>query len=475
MSTNPTPRHATAPTAPARGVRTPIPGPKTAALLESGQLDMQAIYRLLVVDDEASQGCSLVDADGNVFLDLFSHFALGALGYNHPALLEVARSPEFVRAVANPTSSPFVPAPQWLSFLDGMTRYAPRGMSHIYCVDAGGEGVEAALKAGFIVHGERRRSAAGGPRNPLELPAAEQEKILMNAGSDAVAISLSGAFHGRGFGSLAATHSKTIHKADIPSFDWPVAPFPANRHPRHRYAEENAAVEAAALAELERIFDRYDGRVASLIVEPMQSEGGDRHASPAFFQGVQRLCKQANAAFILDEVQTGMGISGTLWTHEQLDLPTPPDMVAFGKKMQMGGFFASDAYTIRQFGRMYQTRNGDRARAMLALATLRTIEAENLLQNVRDVGALLLARLEELSDRFPSLITEPRGRGFLMAFDLPTTAARDELLKRAMRRGVFATYTGVRSVRLRPHLIMGAAEAIEAADVFHAVAAEMVG
>ena len=475
MSTRPTPRHAPAPPAPARGVRTPIPGPKTAALLASGQLDMQAIYRLLVVDDEASQGCSLVDADGNVFLDLFSHFALGALGYNHPALLEVARSPEFVRAVANPTSSPFVPAPQWLSFLDGMTRYAPHGMSHIYCVDAGGEGVEAALKAGFIVHGERRRSAAGGPRNPLELPAADQEKILMNAGSDAVAISLSGAFHGRGFGSLAATHSKTIHKADIPSFDWPVAPFPANRHPRHRYAEENSAVEAAALAELERIFDRYDGRVASLIVEPMQSEGGDRHASPAFFQGVQRLCKQANAAFILDEVQTGMGISGTLWTHEQLDLPTPPDMVAFGKKMQMGGFFASDAYTIRQFGRMYQTRNGDRARAMLALATLRTIEAEHLLQNVRDVGALLLARLEELSDRFPSLITEPRGRGFLMAFDLPTTAARDELLKRAMRRGVFATYTGVRSVRLRPHLIMGAAEANEAADVFHAVAAEMVG
>ena len=112
MSTHPSQRPA-----PARGVHTPVPGPKAQAMLQTGLFDMQAIYRLLVVDDEASQGCSLVDVDGNVFLDMFSHFALGALGYNHAALLDVARSPEFARAVANPTSSPFVPAPQWFTFL----------------------------------------------------------------------------------------------------------------------------------------------------------------------------------------------------------------------------------------------------------------------------------------------------------------------------------------------------------------------
>lgn len=467
--------HKLTPPAPPRGVHTEIPGPKAREMLATGRFDMQAIYRLLVIDDEASQGCSLVDVDGNVYLDMFSHFALGALGYNHPALLEVATSPEFARAAANPTSSPFVPAPQWFTFLEGITRYAPRGMTHIYCVDAGGEGIEGALKAGFIVHGEKRRQAAGQPKNPLELPASDQEKILMNAGSDAVAVSLSGAFHGRGFGSLAMTHSKTIHKADIPSFDWPIATFPANRHPLHRYAEENAAREAASIAELEQIFDRYQGRIASLLVEPVQSEGGDRHASPAFFQAVQRLCDQADVALILDEVQTGMGISGTLWTHEQFDLPHAPDMVAFGKKMQMGGFFANEQYTIKQFGRMYQTRNGDRARALLALATLRSIESLDLLENVRTVGAHMLSRLEELSDRFPALITEPRGRGFLLAFDLPTTAARDEFLKRALHKGVFATYTGSRSVRLRPHLIMGMADADEALNVFFSVAAEMAG
>ena len=461
------------PSAPPRAVHTDSPGPRAREMLATGQLDMQAIYRLLVVDDEKSQGCSLVDVDGNVYLDLFSHFALGALGYNHPDLMAVASSPSFARAAANPTSSPFCPGTQWFEFLEGIQRYAPAGMTKIYCVDAGGEGTEAALKAAFIVHGERRRQAAGGPKNPLELPLSQQEAILANAGSDAVSVSLSGAFHGRGFGSLTMTHSKTIHKADIPAFGWPIAPFPANRFPLERYADENAAAEAAALAELARVFDAYAGRVASLMVEPMQSEGGDRHASPAFYRAVQQMCQDAGAAFILDEVQTGGGISGTLWTHQQFDLPRPPDLMCFGKKMQLGGFFATPDYNITQFGRMYQTRNGDRARGLLALKTMQVIERDGLLDNVRTLGAYLLHRLEALSAAFPTLVTEPRGRGFLLAFDLPTTALRDEFLKRALRRGVFGTYTGSRSVRLRPHLILTEADAREACDVFDAVAREM--
>jgi 4-aminobutyrate aminotransferase/(S)-3-amino-2-methylpropionate transaminase len=226
---------------------------------------------------------------------------------------------------------------------------------------------------------------------------------------------------------------------------------------------------------LERILAACAGKVAAVLLEPVQSEGGDRHASPAFFRGVQALAAQAGAAFILDEVQTGMGISGTLWTHEQLDLPRPPDLCCFGKKMQMGGFFATAAYDIGQFGRMYQTRNGDRARAALALATLRTIESDDLLSNVCRTGAYFLARLEELAERYPALVSEPRGRGFLLAFDLPEPAVRDDFLARALRRGVFASYTGSRSVRLRPHLITRQAEVDEAIRVFDAVLRELAG
>jgi 4-aminobutyrate aminotransferase/(S)-3-amino-2-methylpropionate transaminase len=214
-------------------------------------------------------------------------------------------------------------------------------------------------------------------------------------------------------------------------------------------------------------------RVAAVIVEPVQSEGGDRHASPEFFRGVQELANEAGAALIFDEVQTGVGMSGTLWAHQQFALPEPPHMVTFGKKMQFGGFFARAPYVITQFGRMYQTRNGDRARAMLGQAILETIAAENLLANVKEVGAYFLARLEELAAKYSGLVREPRGMGFLLAFDLPTVALRDDFLKRALARGVFATYTGTRSVRLRPHLVTTKAHVDEAASVFDEVLHEM--
>src|SRR5207253_1206535 len=123
-----------------------------------------------------------------------------------------------------------------------------------------------------------------------------------------------------------------------------------------------------------------------------------------------------------------------------------------------------------QFGRMYQTRNGDRTRAMLGLATLRAIDEDKLLANVRDTGGHFLAALEGLAARHPHL-TEPRGRGFLLAFDMPTAAARDDFLKRAMRRGVFASYTGTRSVRLRPHLVTTRADVDLAIAAFDAVLA----
>lgn len=457
-----------------RGVHTELPGPVARALIERGRFDMQTIYRSVIFDEVRSQGTTLVDVDGNGFLDLFSSFALGSLGYNHPALLAAARSDAYVRAAANPTSTPFVTSESWISFMEQMQqRWAPRGMTRMFCVDAGGEGVESAMKAAFLVHGEARRRARGAPQNPLELPADQLSAIMNNAGTDAVVVSFGGAFHGRGLGPMSATHSKVIHKADLPAFPWPSVPFPASRWPLQRFAEENAAAEAESLRALEAVLDQYAGRVAAILVEPVQSEGGDRHASPAFFQRVQALARAAGAALLLDEVQTGVAISGTMWCHEQLGLDGPPDLCTFGKKMQLGGFFAAPGHDVTQFGRMYQTRNGDRGRAVLASAVLQTIETEGLLANVRENGRRFLDGLQALSERFPAVITEARGKGFLLAFDLPTVAARDDFLKRSLRRGVFATYTGTRSVRLRPHLITTAADVDAALSTFHAVAAEL--
>ena len=136
-----------------------VPGPRTRELAARGGFDMQGIYRTLVIDDVASLGPYAVDVDGNVLLDMFANFALGALGYNHPAVMAVTRSAAFAHASANPTSTPFVTTRAWFDFLEALeSRFAPRGMTKVFCVDAGGEGVEAALKAAFIVHAERRRA-----------------------------------------------------------------------------------------------------------------------------------------------------------------------------------------------------------------------------------------------------------------------------------------------------------------------------
>ena len=149
-------------------------------------------------------------------------------------------------------------------------------------------------------------------------------------------------------------------------------------------------------------------------------------------------------------------------------------MVVFGKKMQLGGFFAGERYDISQFGRMYQTRNGDRARAAIALATLEAIEEERLLTAVRTQGEYFVEQLRELAARHPTLVSQPRGVGFLLAFDMPTPELRNTFLVRAREKGVMASYTGTRSVRLRPHLITTRKEIDEALAVFGAVLDELV-
>ncbi len=447
------------------------PGPRVSEALRRGRGDLQAGYRTLVFDDARSSGSTLVDLDGNEFLDLFSSFGLGALGYQHPALVEAASSDAHVRAAANPTSTPFLTTTDWLDFVDDVVaHYAPRGMSQAFFVDSGGEGVDQALKAAYLRHGERTRVAAGQDPSPLAHPD-RWAGWLANAGSPAVVLSFEGAFHGRGLGPLSATRSRPMHKADQPAFPWPVAPFPALRWPLERHADENERATEASLAAVDRVLGTSE--VAAVIVEPIQSEGGDRHAAPAFFQGLRRLTAAAGVSLIVDEVQTGVGLTGELWATDGLDLPSPPDFVCFGKKMQLGGFFCAADASITRFGRLYQTRNGDRARAILARATLETIARDGLLAKARRLGATFLSGLVALGERFPGLVTEPRGRGLALAFDLPDTALRDAFNRGTLRRGVFTTYCGPRTVRLRPHLILTESEIDQALAVFHDTLTEL--
>lgn len=173
----------------------------------------------------------------------------------------------------------------------------------------------------------------------------ENESCMINQppGSPRLSIlSFHGAFHGRTLGSLAATHSKPIHKLDIPSFDWPIASFPKYKYPLEDNKRDNDNEDKKCLAEVEDLMVTYKKKgipVAGIVVEPIQSEGGDNEASPEFFQELQRIAKRHGAGLLIDEVQTGGGPTGKMWCHEHFNLETPPDIVTFSKKMQLGGYY----------------------------------------------------------------------------------------------------------------------------------------
>nr|MBE5725108.1 putative4-aminobutyrate aminotransferase, mitochondrial-like [Cucujiformia] len=193
----------------------------------------------------------------------------------------------------------------------------------------------------------------------------EEDSCMLNLPPGSPKLSLlcfHGAFHGRTFGALSTTHSKAIHKIDIPAFDWPVAHFPKYKYPLEENVRENNAEDAKCLAEVEELIEKYKNKgipVAGIVVEPIQSEGGDNEASPEFFQGLQDISKKNGLALLMDEVQTGCGATGKMWCHEHFNLKSPPDVVTFSKKMLIGGYFHTAEMRPEQPYRVFNTWMGD--------------------------------------------------------------------------------------------------------------------
>lgn len=268
----------------------------------------------------------------------YAQIASIPVGYNNPHLLKAAASPEMARALVNRPALGNFPSAEWADILkSGILKVAPKGLNQVFTAMAGSDANETAYKAAFIY---RRQQERGGAH--VEFSEEDMTSAMLNKspGSPQLSIlSFKSAFHGRLFGSLSTTRSKPIHKLDIPAFDWPQAPFPALKYPLEEHAKENAEEEQRCLQEVERIIKEFHNPVAAVVVEPIQSEGGDNHASPAFFRGLREITKRNNVLFIVDEVQTGVGATGKFWAHDHWNLETPPDIVTFSKKAQAAGFY----------------------------------------------------------------------------------------------------------------------------------------
>jgi L-lysine 6-transaminase len=396
----------------------------------------------LILDLRRSQGSWLVDArTGERYLDLYTFFASAPLGINPAGVVD---DPEFVaqltEAAMNKPTNPDIYTAHYADFVDVFARVlGDPALPHMFFIEGGALAVENALKCAFdwkSRHNEMHgRSARAGT------------KVLH----------LTRAFHGRSGYTLSLTNTDPVKTERYPMFDWPRIEVPAVTFPLDAYLDEVVAAEQAALSRAEAAFRDNPHDIACFIAEPIQGEGGDNHMRAEFLQAMQRLCEENDALFILDEVQTGVGLTGTAWAYQQLGLA--PDIVAFGKKVQLGGIMAGrrvdqvpdNVFTVS--GRINSTWGGGLVDMVRSRRLLEIIERDGLLGRAAASGAWFLAELQEFGARYPGLVSNVRSRGQMSAFDLPDAAQRDSLngALRAEER-ILLLPSGPRSIRFRPAL-----------------------
>jgi L-lysine 6-transaminase len=311
-------------------------------------------------------------------------------------------------------------------------------LPHLFFVEGGALAVENALKAAFDWK-SRTNEAAGRSRD---------------LGTKAMHLTM--AFHGRSGYTLSMTNTDPTKTDRFPKFDWPRIDTPAVTFPIDEHLAEIEAAEAHALEQARAAFEASPHDIACFVAEPIQGEGGDNHMRPEFLQAMQAMCHEYDALFILDEVQTGVGLTGTPWLYQQLGLE--PDIVSFAKKVQLGGVMAGRRIddvpnnVFRESGRINSTWGGGLVDMVRSRRMLEIIEADGLFDHAAKLGEVFLGQLRDLGERHSHLVSNVRGRGLMCAFDLPTEAIRDELAKGLRDERVVLLTCGERSIRFRPSL-----------------------
>ncbi|XP_046425217.1 4-aminobutyrate aminotransferase, mitochondrial [Neodiprion fabricii] len=436
-------------------VLTEIPGPTSSRLLKELSDVQQTGSVQLFADYAKSIGNYLVDVDGNTLLDVYMQISSMPLGYNHPAMLGALADPANQIILANRPALGVFPGKDWPNKLrDVLLKkgVAPAGLTQITTMMCGSCSNENAFKNIFLWYAAKKRHGA-----PFTKEEMESCMINQSPGSPRYSImSFKGAFHGRTLGSLSTTHSKYIHKIDVPAFDWPIASFPEYKYPLEQNTRENQQEDQRCLAEVEDLIAKYDTQkkipVAGIIIEPIQSEGGDNHASPEFFQQLQRIAKKHGIALLIDEVQTGGGPTGKMWCHEHFNLDSPPEVVTFSKKMQIGGYYHLPELKPKQAYQVFNTWMGDPGKLLLLEVVLDVIKRDNLLENASRVGDYTLKQLISMENEFSNQISATRGRGTFIAFSCSSAKLRDEIVKKLHSKGIQAGGCGSVSIRLRPAL-----------------------
>lgn len=399
-----------------------------------------------VMDFEKSHGSYIHDKiTGKEFLDMFSMFASGSIGYNHPHLVE--KSGWLGKMAINKPTLADVYSEEYAHFLEVFERVAiPKELQYAFFVSGGTLAVENAMKACFDWKTHKNF----------------EKGIRHEAG---VCIHFRQAFHGRSGYTLSLTNTADPRKYQyFPRFKWPRIINPKLSFPiMENSLEETIKNEQLALIEIEQAILTNPDKVACIIIEPIQAEGGDNHFRDEFFVELRKICDDNEILLIFDEVQTGIGLTGKMWAFQHFSIA--PDIISFGKKTQVCGILANKEKfdqvprnVFRESSRINSTFGGNFIDMCRLQLILEVIEKENLVENAKMMGEYLLDELLKLQEKYPEKIKNARGRGLMCAIDLPSEDYRNHLREVLYKDSLVVLGCGAQSIRFRPHLNVGKEE-----------------
>ena len=402
----------------------------------------------IVMDLRKSKGSWVFDARrGRNVLDFFTNFASCPIGYNHPRLDNPEFRDKLADVAVNKPANSDIYTTYFAEFVETFSRVAvpPSHNKHMFFIEGGALGIENAVKTAF--DWKVRKNFKKGTRE-------EKGTQIMH---------LREAFHGRTGYTLSLTNTADPRKTQyFPKFDWPRLDNPKLRFPVDEDIEER---EKASLDQAKRFLSERKDDIAAFIMEPIQGEGGDNHFRPEFFRAIRQLCDENEMLLIFDEVQSGVGITGKMWSFQHYGIE--PDLFCFGKKTQVCGFASNDrifdidenVFTVSS--RINSTWGGNLTDMVRSQRYFEVIEEEGLVENAATVGAYFVGELERFARDFPNLVSNVRGRGLMVAFDLPSGEVRDAALNGFMEHDVMVLASGHQSARFRPPLNLSMDEASE--------------
>lgn len=383
------------------------------------------------------------------FKDFFTCYASLPIGMNHPKMLDKSFL-EYLKFIAvNKPSNSDLYTEELATFVNTLFRIAvPKYFKYAFFIEGGALAVENALKTAFDWKVQKNFQKGNREERGHQIIHFQQ------------------AFHGRSGYTMSLTNTDDLKIKYFPKFKWPRIVNPKMTFPFDGENEvRTLEAEKLAIEQIKKAFKENPDDIAAIIIEPIQGEGGDNHFRPEFLQQLRLLADENECLLIFDEVQTGVGITGTMWAHEQMNVQ--PDILVFGKKMQVCGILVGskidDIHTnvFHIHGRINSTWAGNLVDMVRATRYLEIIEEDNLLQNSRSMGEILLYELKMLQQEFPNLIFNVRGRGLFCAFDLPNSEIRKTFLQRAFQNHLLILPCGELSIRFRPSLAIEKEQILE--------------